>query len=196
MGATAGEPERAALARPLAAITTATVDVQVLRIGAKQMTLAVFRQLHRDDSFDGPLWGTVRYCHRTFDWPCSPMDPEGHDHIVWQDGGELRHGIRRNLDGISSAHSQKCFAIARRGHRNDWARLDFSAQDVVDHAVTFSTGELQEIEDTLNKQHRYDPHAWLLEFMRYEGGTWRKYYRHLEAEQARFEPLPQLFIAV
>jgi hypothetical protein len=48
-------------------ITTATVDIQVIRIGTKQMTLAVFRQLPRKDIFDlsGNLladpWGWVNY---------------------------------------------------------------------------------------------------------------------------------------
>lgn len=48
-------------------ITTATVDIQVMRIGTKQMTLAVFRQLPYRDIFaeSGDLmgfpWGWVNY---------------------------------------------------------------------------------------------------------------------------------------
>lgn len=48
-------------------IATATVNIQVIRIGAKQMTLAVFRQLPRMDIFDAvgnllaPPWGWVNY---------------------------------------------------------------------------------------------------------------------------------------
>lgn len=48
-------------------ISTASVDIQVMRVGAKQMTLAVFRQLQRQDIFDesGELlavpWGWVNY---------------------------------------------------------------------------------------------------------------------------------------
>ena len=48
-------------------ITTATVEIQVMRIGSKQMTLAVFRQLPHRDIFgeDGSLvalpWGWVNY---------------------------------------------------------------------------------------------------------------------------------------
>jgi hypothetical protein len=50
-----------------ARIMTATVDIQVVRIGAKQMTLAVFRQLPHKNIFDesGNLltypWGWVNY---------------------------------------------------------------------------------------------------------------------------------------
>lgn len=39
-------------------ISTATVDIQVMRIGTKQMTLAVFRQLPFENIFDG--WGLLR----------------------------------------------------------------------------------------------------------------------------------------
>lgn len=48
-------------------ISTATVDIQVMRIGTKQMTLAVFRQLPfseifcRDGNLLAPPWGWVNY---------------------------------------------------------------------------------------------------------------------------------------
>ena len=48
-------------------ISTATVDIQVMRIGAKQMTLAVFRQLPEMDIFTrhgmllAPPWGWINY---------------------------------------------------------------------------------------------------------------------------------------
>src|SRR5215510_10980403 len=48
-------------------ISTATVDIQVMRIGTKQMTLAVFRQLPYRNIFDrsgtlvAPTWGWVNY---------------------------------------------------------------------------------------------------------------------------------------
>jgi hypothetical protein len=48
-------------------ISTASVDIQVMRIGTKQMTVAVFRQLPEKDIFDewgyllAPAWGWVNY---------------------------------------------------------------------------------------------------------------------------------------
>jgi len=73
-----------------ATVKTAQVEVRVLTINGKQVTLAVFRQLQEspllDDRFDlrGPVWGRVNY-HPD---GCS-KDPE-HLHVVWQDGAELR----------------------------------------------------------------------------------------------------------
>lgn len=60
---------RKTLTKSDARITTATVEIQVMRIGSKQMTLAVFRQLPYKDIFntDGNLrarpWGWVNYHH-------------------------------------------------------------------------------------------------------------------------------------
>jgi hypothetical protein len=54
-------------------ISTATVDIQVMRIGTKQMTLAVFRQLHGKDIFNecgnllAPAWGWVNYDRVSWD---------------------------------------------------------------------------------------------------------------------------------
>lgn len=54
-----------------AQITTVTVDIEVIRIGSKQMTLAVFRQLQNKDIFDddgnlvAPPWGWVNH---NVDW--------------------------------------------------------------------------------------------------------------------------------
>lgn len=50
-------------------ISTAAVEIQVIRIGSKQMTLAVFRQLPHRHIFDSygkllaPPWGWVNYDH-------------------------------------------------------------------------------------------------------------------------------------
>jgi hypothetical protein len=184
--------DRAALARPAAIVTSATVDVHVLRIGAKQMTLAVFRQLHRDDALDGPMWGTVNYCHRLFDWPCDPKHPEGHQHIVWQDGSELRHGMRRTIIGIGSEHATLCFNVATR----HWVGRSFDQQEIVDHAATFNTSQLRTLVRKLDDRHKYNHHTWLDTFMTTEGGTWRQEYPELERRERPFESLPQLFIAV
>ncbi len=72
-----------------AIVHTATIDVKVLRLDKKQMTLSVFRQLDEELIFtsDGTLrgtpWGRVNYL-----WPgCR----EGTVfHVVWQDGDKLK----------------------------------------------------------------------------------------------------------
>jgi len=182
---------RAALARPAAIVTSATVDVQVLRIGAKQMTLAVFRQLHRDDAMDGPMWGTVNYCHRLFDWPCNPKTPESHQHIVWQDGNELRHGLRQTLENVLSARSQYIFGLMKT-HNIPGAEQ----QQFIDHAGTFTPGELRFLAKALDERHRYSPLRWREAFLNQSPGRWQEHYAELERKEAPFLTLPQLFIAV
>ncbi|MEV7519408.1 hypothetical protein [Streptomyces sp. NPDC091371] len=73
-----------------ATITTASIQVQALTIGKKQVTLAVFRQLQEtplikdDGSLLGEPWGIVNY------HPDKCADAPEHLHVVWQYGGELR----------------------------------------------------------------------------------------------------------
>lgn len=78
-----------------ATVKTASVDVRVLTISGKQVTLAVFRQLIEEplvDTCDGTLagvpWGKVMYCPGK---ACSLHDRSpGHLHVVWQKGDQLR----------------------------------------------------------------------------------------------------------
>lgn len=72
-----------------AKLSKVSVEIQVVRVGGRQMTLAVFRQLKREPLIDwktlqlrGVPWGWVNY-HRG----CS--DDVEHLHIVWQDGNRL-----------------------------------------------------------------------------------------------------------
>lgn len=73
-----------------AEIQTATVEVKTLTISGKQVTLAVFRQLQEQAWLDnaatphGPAWGTVNY------HPDKCADGPTHQHVVWQDGTDLR----------------------------------------------------------------------------------------------------------
>lgn len=70
-----------------AVVQTVSVNVKALRIGTKQMTMAVFRQLpkkrllKRDATLNGIPWGKVNY----FWGDCSP----NHLHIVWQEERNL-----------------------------------------------------------------------------------------------------------
>ncbi|MER5504813.1 hypothetical protein ABT052_05715 [Streptomyces sp. NPDC002766] len=72
-----------------ATVTTATIEVQALRIGKKQVTQAVFRQLKEealitdDGTLKGIPWGTVNY------HPDKCSDAPEHLHVVWQNGDQL-----------------------------------------------------------------------------------------------------------
>ncbi|MEV5516953.1 hypothetical protein AB0L50_29270 [Streptomyces flaveolus] len=74
-----------------ATITTASIQVQALTIGKKQVTLAVFRQLEDEDiikpidaGLAGEPWGRVNY------HPDKCAEDKEHIHVVWQKGDELR----------------------------------------------------------------------------------------------------------
>jgi hypothetical protein len=74
-----------------ATITTASIHVQALTIGKKQVTLAVFRQLEDEDIINpldaglaGEPWGRVNY------HPDKCAEDKEHIHVVWQKGDELR----------------------------------------------------------------------------------------------------------
>jgi hypothetical protein len=73
-----------------AAITTCTIEVKVIKIDKKQMTLSVFRQLLRRSVIDvtfallGEPWGIVNYF-----WDgCGYVYGE-HLHVVWTTEGKL-----------------------------------------------------------------------------------------------------------
>lgn len=73
-----------------ATVKTANVEVKVLAISGRQVTMSVFRQLSQEEllsataSYNGLPWGRVNYF-----WGKCVSDEE-HLHIVWQKGNELR----------------------------------------------------------------------------------------------------------
>ncbi len=75
-------------------ITTLSIEVKVMKIGKRQVTLAVFRQLpdepiiHPDTgNLKGIPWGRVNY-----HVDCEHM-PTSHFHVVWQKDTELRRSL-------------------------------------------------------------------------------------------------------
>src|SRR5262249_54867539 len=135
---------RAALARPAAIVTSATVDVQVLRIGAKQMTLAVFRQLLRDDDIDGPKWGTVNYHHRLFPFPCKGYPDDEHAHLVWHKGNDLIHAALLLVDGYVSEHlrhAKQILGFVMKDHGYQYLAGD-EASAILDLLLSLSSEEL------------------------------------------------------
>jgi hypothetical protein len=72
-----------------ATVHTATIDVKVMRVDKKQVTMGLFRQLDAESIFnvDGTLagtpWGRVNYR-----WAANPEGTAFH--VVWQDGEQLK----------------------------------------------------------------------------------------------------------
>lgn len=68
------------------ALATAKVEIRVVTVSGKQMTLSVFRQLKQESPLDsdgnwkGRPWGTVNYL------------TSGPPNVLWQKGAELRRG--------------------------------------------------------------------------------------------------------
>jgi hypothetical protein len=103
-----------------ATVTTVTVEIQTVRVGKKQMTLSVFRQLIKEALLDpktgellGEPWGLVNY----FWAPCTNGDhavddllpPAEHLHVVWQKGGLLRRACvwpRRRWERVAQDESR------------------------------------------------------------------------------------------
>jgi hypothetical protein len=76
-----------------ATIRTCVVEIKSLTVSGKQVTQALFRQLHEEDLIDwetvalrGIPWGRVNY-------HTGCADCRSHDHLVWQIGSELRRCI-------------------------------------------------------------------------------------------------------
>lgn len=72
-------------------INTASIEVKVMKIGNRQVTLAVFRQLPDEQiinpktgMIEGIAWGKVNY------HPDECEEASEHLHVVWQKGNELR----------------------------------------------------------------------------------------------------------
>ena len=85
-----------------AQVSTAQITIKTLTIGRKQVTLAAFRQLRREELIDGygdsrgTPWGIVNYhpfCIPTDAYFGSPFAKDGHLHVVWQLGDELRQAV-------------------------------------------------------------------------------------------------------
>jgi hypothetical protein len=78
-------------------ILTATVEIAILKVGGRQVTQAIFRQIPGEDpsmAQDTRLWGWVNYHHQ-----CAPRD---HRHVLWQKGFELRTGVVRDVHRFPS----------------------------------------------------------------------------------------------
>jgi hypothetical protein len=80
-----------------AVIATATVEIRTVSVAGKQMTLALYRQIPREEilaegsaGFRGLPWGRVNYC---LPKECDHMTLGEHLHVIWQKGDELRRAL-------------------------------------------------------------------------------------------------------
>lgn len=87
-------------------IKTASIEVKVLTLTRKQVTMGVFRQLdmkcciNQDMSeFKGQIWGRVNYHHKC-------VEDYVHMHVVWQLDDELCHDIIYRYLKYEKAHLQ------------------------------------------------------------------------------------------
>ena len=78
-----------------ASIKQVSIEVKVIKIDNKQMTLAVFKQILHEKIIDdrtgrlkGKPWGKVEYHTNCGIWKRSE-----HIHVIWQKGNELRQCI-------------------------------------------------------------------------------------------------------
>lgn len=103
-----------------ATVTTLSVSVKAMKIGTKQVTQSVFRQLEEAPLLDARLawlgvpWGWVNYhwglCH----------DHGRHLHVVWQDGDRLRRwvmpaSIPHEYAGYSRAQQDEAASLISLG---------------------------------------------------------------------------------
>lgn len=97
-----------------ATVTTATIQVQALTIGKRQVTLAVFRQLKEepliaeDSTLLGEPWGVVNY------HPDKCADAPEHLHVVWQKGDELRRSAVQMPHAGYHSHPMADLYVAAR----------------------------------------------------------------------------------
>jgi hypothetical protein len=98
MARTTARQNGAVLTAHEATVQTAQVEISVIKVGKRQVTQAMFRQIpyaslidHETLTLRGTPWGYVRYwwdgCH-----PGSSYGQEGL-HVLWQDGAVLRRAV-------------------------------------------------------------------------------------------------------
>lgn len=112
--------ENGTLERNQAEVVTASANIRICRIGPKQMTLAVFRQLPvravagenlYEPVLQGNPWGSVNYfwkdCKQGLDWPdvllpsnLNSYYETNHLHVIWELDGVLYRDCLPSRDGI------------------------------------------------------------------------------------------------
>lgn len=110
-----------------ASVTTMTVEVKTLTIGARQVTQGIFKQLieepliAEDGTLNGVPWGRVNYCPDgngcggytmiTIQGSAGRSYDSKHMHIVWQRGDQL---FRSTVCSIRALSERVVWRDARR----------------------------------------------------------------------------------
>ena len=191
-------------------VHTMQVTVRALRIGTKQVTQSVFRQLPKrsvwDDEtgqFQGTPWGLVNYF-----WNDCSYSSGTHLHVVWQDGERLfrdcvfgpKHhipaGVAQANDAIDAAQ-KRCLRAAALLHGLAWIERGYEGRAITAPEilrVKWPCG----IETRLNwkkmREHVFDLHAQDLGYHLYEYidklQPQRHDYRKSQNERVRQTPRP------
>lgn len=135
-----------------ASIKTVGIEVKALTISAKQVTLAVFRQLDKATLLDtatatlnGEPWGRVNY------HPDKCADGREHLHIIWQHGDQLRRA------NVERRPPQNAYFHER------WAELENLAHEL-------ALAKIRDGEELISEERREDdPHSY--NFYGYSGET-------------------------
>ena len=104
-------------------IKTATIEVKVLSLSKKQVTLAVFRQLESCEEFIdmwelkvlGILWGRINY-HVN----CS--DFKKHIHLIWQKEDKLKRAVvyREYYDELTHLFGPEIIRVVNNYYMDDY----------------------------------------------------------------------------
>jgi hypothetical protein len=171
-------------------LKTVSVNIQVLKVGAKQMTLSVFRQLDQGDVFnewtgelEGAIWGRVNY-----QW----SGHEEHLHLVWQQGTNLRRAClpaslafhRPRLAIGNAAHHLRIIMHKERGGGG----YKDEERDGLLYSLHIGTGDPRYLEATQAKD--------LSDISKHCDLAADRVARLYRSFHASIEALPHLFIAV
>lgn len=143
-----------------AQIAHAQVTIQTLRVGKKQVTQSVFRQLEPRTLLDretgelhGVLWGRVNhYWGQHKDKDRNPLE---HPHVVWRSGDKLyRDLIPKRGWGLPRLVEDVLRLVGQQLHSCDYAALRDKLRAEVSDALVKAEGERSEPHAALYRKAR------------------------------------------
>lgn len=126
-------------------VKTVIVEIKAIKIGKKQMTQAVFKQLKVENiisneiDLKGTPWGIINFTIKN-----GPKYGIGTQHIIWQKGNELRRCWN------NSAHENRTF---RKNLLLEYApSQNFYFPFLTNSSKSYNENDLQESESILQKE--------------------------------------------